>query len=291
MRDWRRWWKGKKYKIDYCRGAWGVRKRESRLGVVAFPLDYYWFSVNLRVHQLFPTISCISPSLSNTPTCQHINAHAHTHTKFRHPPHTSSSPSFFVPIPFCDPSIPLSPALSLSHTLLSLYLENETFSWCLRKLQLHTFKVPYCRKCYFTSVPFFLVLIWEALLKLLATMTDTALQNYRALIKDSQCFIHISPKSHKVALLDTRESLEYLVYKTGVLWPTKWETYSSFHKNPVCVELQSLANPWYLVKLPKYFETEKLFSRRQLPKSLSYKKILKCHEYLYYSIKFTACWS
>lgn len=44
----------------------GDRKvRESRVGVVASPLDYYWFSVSLRVHQLFPSISFTSPSLSH----------------------------------------------------------------------------------------------------------------------------------------------------------------------------------------------------------------------------------
>lgn len=40
MGDWRMEG-GKKYKIDEWRGARGVRERESRLGVVALPLDCY----------------------------------------------------------------------------------------------------------------------------------------------------------------------------------------------------------------------------------------------------------
>lgn len=72
----------------WLKGAWGDRDRENRLGVVAVPLDYYWFSVSLWVHQLFLTISCISPSPLNTPTPP---TRKRTHTKFRHQPHPSSS--------------------------------------------------------------------------------------------------------------------------------------------------------------------------------------------------------
>lgn len=57
------------------RGSRGVSEgeRESRVGVVASPLDCYWFSVSLRVHQLFLSISCTSfLPMSPPPT--------HTHT-------------------------------------------------------------------------------------------------------------------------------------------------------------------------------------------------------------------
>lgn len=95
--------------------------RESRVGVVASALDCYWFSVSLRVHQLFLSISFTSPSLS----------HPSPLDLLKHPPSTSSSSSSHSPslhhIPPCHRSIFLCARLPLSHIFLLLYHTTSTF--------------------------------------------------------------------------------------------------------------------------------------------------------------------
>lgn len=148
----KRWdhWGGKG---DRNRGR--ERKREepergNRVGVVASPLDCYWFSVSLRVHQLFLSISFTSPS----PPC----------TQLRHPPYTSSSSSHSpslhhhpsqppIYFPICRPvslpyipealshgthisfSCPIAPSLSMISISLSLtvYLYSTTSSRFMSK--------------------------------------------------------------------------------------------------------------------------------------------------------------
>lgn len=101
-REWNGRWKRRQERGEgggRMEGSRGVSEgeKESRVGVAASPLDCYWFSVSLRVHQLFLSISCTSflpmPPLPNT------------HALLRHPPslhhHPSPATNLFRYLPAC----------------------------------------------------------------------------------------------------------------------------------------------------------------------------------------------
>lgn len=73
---------GEEGRMEGSRGV-SEGERERRVGVVASPLDCYWFSVSLRVHQLFLSISCTS-FLPMPPTRTHLAQTPSSHSPSLH---------------------------------------------------------------------------------------------------------------------------------------------------------------------------------------------------------------